>query len=377
MESNHDSLLTFDSDLIIRVDTKGRYTFVNDAYCTKAGKSRTELLGKTFIPQVYPDDVPKVLELMKKLSRPPYRGSCVHRSWTPTGWRHFQWTGVALKDESGKIIELQGIGRDVTEEKLADAGLRQQAAELARRNEELEQFAYAASHDLKEPARMVSTFLQLLTKKHGESLNEEGKQYVQYAIEGSSRMLQLIEDLLAYSHITSAELIRTKVDVSKVIEAARKNLSLCIQESGAEITYDELPDVYGNFGMLVHVFQNLIDNSIKYRRQKMPQISVRCLSSENGAIHFAVSDNGQGFDDRYAERIFRLFQRLHTRTTHTGNGIGLTVVKRIIERHGGRIWAESRENEGATFHFTLPSIPIETFSSDADEIVQKLKEVMN
>ena len=230
--------------------------------------------------------------------------------------------------------------------------MRDRTAELTRANEELKQFAYAASHDLREPLRTISSYTQLLNRRYSDRLDGDGQEFMKYVIESVQRMDLLLNDLLAYSHQVKAQDSFAAVDAEAVLMGVLMNLDTAIKSSAAEITHDPLPEVYSDFGQLTQVFQNLISNSIKYRSEATPRIHVSCAESEDDWT-FSVEDNGIGIDARYHEQIFGIFKRLHGRE-FPGTGIGLALVKRIIERHGGRIWVESEPGKGATFRFTIP-----------------------
>lgn len=261
-------------------------------------------------------------------------------------------------------IRFAGIVRDISDRKQAEEALlaanqnlelriQERTEELVRSNEDLQQFAYAASHDLQEPLRMVSSYVQLLERRYRDRLDEDALQFIQYAVDGSARMKQLIDDLLAYSRIGTQGKPLQPVDVEEVLAQALENLSVAIEECSAEITWDTLPPVLGDHTQLLRLLQNLVGNAIKYRGTRVPAIHVSAV--EDGSMwRFAVRDNGIGFDPKHAGRVFEVFQRLHSRQEYSGTGIGLSVCKKIVERHGGRIWAESTPGEGSSFFFLLP-----------------------
>jgi light-regulated signal transduction histidine kinase (bacteriophytochrome) len=223
--------------------------------------------------------------------------------------------------------------------------------ELARSNAELEQFAYVASHDLQEPLRMVSSYVALLDRQYRGKLDAEADKHIAYAVEGAKRMRRLIKDLLHFSRAGRSREPVAPVDAARAVEAARANLGRLIEETGAVVTVGSLPRVLAWESQLVRVFQNLIENGIKYRREEVPRIEVG--ADRRGADWvFRVSDNGIGIDSKYFEKIFRIFQRLHDRKTYDGSGIGLAVAKRIVEHHGGHMWVESTPGQGSTFYFT-------------------------
>ncbi|HWB12199.1 MAG TPA: ATP-binding protein [Pirellulales bacterium] len=246
---------------------------------------------------------------------------------------------------------------DITQQKNAEAALKRLADELQRSNADLTQFAYVASHDLKEPLRKVSSFCQLLKDRYGEKIDADGQRYIDYAVDGSRRMNSLITALLELAQVNSRAAPAATVDVGVVCRCAIDNLSTAIEDSGAKVVCDqELPVVLGDEAQLTQLFQNLIGNAIKFRGPKTPLIAVEARP-HNGQWQFAVRDNGIGIDPAQHERVFQIFQRLHTREKYPGTGIGLSICQRIVQRHGGRIWIESEPGCGTTFHFTLPSAP--------------------
>jgi signal transduction histidine kinase len=226
-------------------------------------------------------------------------------------------------------------------------------AALSRSNKDLEQFAYVASHDLQEPLRAVSGFCQLLEQRYGERLDEKAREFIHFAVEGAGRMQELISGLLDYSRVGTRELVSEEVDVNEVVKSALANLQIAIQQAGAVINYRQLPTVTADRLQMIRLFQNLIDNAIKYRGTSSPEIHI-AAESNGGEWVFSVRDNGIGFERKYADRIFLIFQRLHVRKQYPGSGIGLSICERIVQRQGGRIWAESAPGQGSTFYFSLP-----------------------
>ena len=232
--------------------------------------------------------------------------------------------------------------------------LNQQASELKRSNGDLEQFAYIASHDLQEPLRMVSGFTGLLQRRYAGKLDADADEFIGFVIGGVNRMQALINDLLSYSRVGREDVAAKPVDMQVVVDQALANLQATIEERSALVSRGPLPTVMTNHGMLVRVFQNLIGNALKFCKADRP--IVRIAAEQHGAEWvFSVADNGVGIDPQYRDRIFLIFQRLHQQSEYPGTGIGLAVVKRIVERNGGRIWLESEPGKGTTFFFTLPA----------------------
>ncbi len=269
---------------------------------------------------------------------------------------------TALLDRERELRTLnEDLERRVQERtrELEAAGREQakQAAKLARSNAELERFAYVASHDLKEPLRMVMSFTRLLSKRYRHQLDSDAQQFIDFAVDGAERMEQLIHDLLSYSRVDIADTQFEAVDCQAALTTALINVKTAIEESGAIVTHDPLPVVTGDRTQLTQLFQNVIGNAVKYHSDKPPTVHIASVS---GATHdnkpellFSVRDNGIGIAPQYADRIFLIFQRLHSADEYPGTGVGLAICKKIVERHGGRMWVESQLGRGATFYFTL------------------------
>ena len=242
---------------------------------------------------------------------------------------------------------------DITERKRAEERLAQQARELARSNAELEQFAYVAAHDMQEPLRMVTSYCRLLAQRYHGKLDADADDFIHFAVDGATRMQSMIQALLDYARVGTrgGEFKLTACDAA--LEEATANLKELIEESGATVTRDPLPTVHGDRAQLVQLFQNLIGNAMKFRGDQPVRVHVGA-HREEGGWKFFVRDNGIGIASRHSEQIFKIFQRLHERGKYPGTGIGLSICKRIVERHRGRIWVESQPGKGATFSFTLP-----------------------
>jgi PAS domain S-box-containing protein len=262
---------------------------------------------------------------------------------------------LVTKDNDGKPVKMTGVCFDITEMKRgAEQALFKTNEELLRSNKELEQFAYVASHDLQEPLRMVSSFTQLLAQRYKDKLDQDANDFIQYAVDGALRMQTLINDLLSYSRINTRGKDCTYFDIHAVLGQVIYNLQMDIKEKHALITNDELPVIKADESQIVQLLQNLIGNAIKFCNGH-PKIHISAKEDKDCFV-FSVQDNGIGIEAEYFDRIFQIFQRLQPREKYAGTGIGLAICKRIIERHGGKIWLESEINKGTTFYFQIPKI---------------------
>jgi PAS domain S-box-containing protein len=332
--------------------------YISPAYDRIWGRSRTDAYEhpESFLDAIHPDDREEALTGLAKLQTgaPFELGFRIVR---PDGAVVSIWDqAFPVRDATGKLECYVGIARDVSERKRLEDTIRSRSEELARSNEELERFAYVASHDLQEPLRMVASFTQLLSRKYSGKLDETADRYINFAVDGAKRMQQLITDLLAFSRINSRDLDLRPTECDRVVRLTLQNLKVAIDESGAAIECDPLPVLLADAGQLGQMFQNLIGNAIKFRGETPPRIHI--AAADRGAEwEFSVRDNGIGIDPKHADRIFQIFQRLHTREQYPGTGIGLAVCKKTVERHGGRLWVESQPGGGSTFLFTMPKAP--------------------
>ena len=256
-----------------------------------------------------------------------------------------------------RTYELSKVNRDMEKEisarKQGEEELKQTMAQLSRSNKDLEEMAYVASHDLQEPLRMVSSYTQLLERRYRGKLDADAIEFIGYAVDGAKRMQTLINDLLSYSRVTSKGKPFERTDCSAIFEQAISNLAAAITDSGAVVTQGTLPTLNADASQLASVFQNLMGNGIKFHGGQAPRIHVSAVQQGDEWI-FSVSDNGIGIEPEFAERIFVIFQRLHNKAEYPGTGIGLAICKKVVERHGGRIWLESQPGKGTTFYFTMP-----------------------
>jgi light-regulated signal transduction histidine kinase (bacteriophytochrome) len=270
----------------------------------------------------------------------------------PRGPRDIRAIAADVEDMRQTIVE------ELESSRSARTLLAEQAVELQRSNAELEQFAYVASHDLQEPLRKVASFCQLLEKRYGDKLDERGTEYIGFAVDGAKRMQVLINDLLTFSRVGRLNATETNVDLGATLDDALGNLATAIDESGAQVDRPQLPAVTGDPTLLTMLWQNLIGNAVKFRREGVPpKIVVECEEGTDdraGSWLFTLSDNGIGIPEEFVDKVFVIFQRLHGRDVYTGTGIGLALCKKIVEHHGGSIWIDTTYTEGTRFRFTLP-----------------------
>ena len=335
------------SDIVTILEADGTIRYESPAIERVLGYTPEELVGTNAFDHVHPDDLEAVmLAFAEALEKGSPTASAEMRFRHKDGsWRYFEAVGSNLLGEPA-IRGLVVNSRDVTERK-------QYEDELQRSNAELEQFAYVASHDLQEPLRMVSSYTQLLARRYREQLDPDAEEFIGYAVDGAERMQRLINDLLSYSRVGTRGREPAPTELSLVMEAAVANLRLAVEESGAQVASDTLPSVMGDRPQLTQLFQNLIGNAIKFRGEEPPEVHVG-TERQDGEWLISVRDNGIGLDPEHADRVFVIFQRLHGRRKYEGTGIGLAICKRIVERHGGKIWVESTPGAGSTFYFTLP-----------------------
>ncbi|MDX1284000.1 MAG: ATP-binding protein, partial [Draconibacterium sp.] len=339
---------------IYRIDKEGRVTFANKTYLKTEKVALKDLLGKTTHERNPKELADKYVADDERVMREKTIIHDVEEHVLPDYSKQFvEVIKFPIFDANGEVDGVQGVYWDVTDKMEADKILQETLAKLEDSNQELEQFAYVASHDLQEPLRKVKNYTELLERRYIEQLDDKAKRYMDIVTSGATRMEILIQDLLSLSRVVTRGKEFTTVDMNKVVASATDILELKIIEEKAEIKVDELPVIKGDEGQLVQLFQNLIGNAVKFRGETDPVVEVKVQSVKDRWM-ISISDNGIGFDEQFAERIFVVFQRLHTRTEYQGTGIGLAVCKKIVERHGGKIWAESKQEEGATFNFTIP-----------------------
>jgi len=349
------ALLDLSHDAIFVVDSADVVSFWNKGAEDLYGFTREQAIGNVayeFIQTKFPESLEQVVK--EAIDKGHWAGELTHT--TSTGKELVVESRWALRQ--GKDGELTGfleVNRDITAKKLAEEALRSNMASLELANAELREFAYVASHDLQEPLRAVSSYVQLLAQRYKGRLDQDADDFIFFAQDGASRMQRLIEDLLAYSRVGTRKEPFEHIDCEAVFKETLLNLQLAIEGSGAMVSHDPLPTVSADRFQMVQLFQNLLSNAIKFHGQSSPIIHVGVEKRKREWL-FSVRDNGLGIEEQYFQRIFQVFQRLHGRDEYSGTGIGLAICKKIVERHGGRIWVESTPGTGATFYVTIPVI---------------------
>ena len=356
-------------DAIITKSLDGRILTWNKGAEGIYGYSKMEVIGKNISLLAPPELKKEIEELIAKIKLKEkvhhYETLRIRKDGTLI---NISLTLSPVFDSSGKLIAISNISRDITEQKLAEKKLNEyknsleekvekRTVELAKSNAELEHFAYITSHDLREPLRMITSFLQLLERRYSDQLDQDAHEFIGYAVDGAKRLDDMTKDLLEYSQITSKDREFSQIDSEQILEETLLNLKIKIEENNAIITNDPLPHVYGNEILLVQLFQNIIGNSLKYRSEKTPQIHISAMEKQDQYL-FSIKDNGIGMDSKHLERIFTIFQRLHNRDEYEGTGIGLAIAEKIVHQHNGEIWVESELEKGTTFYFTLQKMNI-------------------
>ncbi|MBV9267343.1 MAG: PAS domain-containing protein [Acidobacteriaceae bacterium] len=335
-------------DLLWTTDANGVCMYTSGRFSAYTRRTADELRGWGWLDVVHPEDRPGMEAVWMESVRTAAPYEVEYRLQRFDGeYRWFVARGVPIKDDVGQVVQWFGSSTDIDELKRTEAALR-------RSNDELEQFAYAAAHDLQEPMRNVSNSLSMMLRRYEDRFDEDGKEWIALAVEGAQRMQTMVKDLLLYSRAVSDDRMARESDAGAAVQEALRNLNGALAETKAKVETETLPRVAINQTHLVSLFQNLIGNSLKYRLPDNPpevRVCARPLAAE---WEFVVKDNGIGFDPAYTDRIFKVFKRLHTRDQYPGNGIGLAICARIVSHYGGRIWAEGRPGKGAAFHFTVP-----------------------
>lgn len=338
--------------IIAITDKRGKIQYVNDKFCQVSKYSTTELLGQDhrIINSGYhsKEFISSLWTTIRKGE--VWKGEIKNRAKDGT----YYWvdtTIVPFLDTSGTPQQFVAIRTEVTDYKHLEQKMEEQVAELARSNDELEQFAYVVTHDLQEPLRAINSFVQLLKKYCNERLDERAQDLISHAVAGTNRMQMLIDDLLTYAQVNATQ-DQVEIDCESLLCNVLTDLSVIISECNAKITHDKLPVIKGIRFHFIQLFTNLINNALKFRGDRQPHIHVGVEENQQEWI-FSVTDNGIGIERQYLERIFRVFQRLHSRREYAGTGIGLAICKKVVEHQGGKIWVKSEPNFGSTFYFTI------------------------
>jgi PAS domain S-box-containing protein len=346
--------------IYVRVNMSNEITFVNNAYCNTFGVFKKDILGKVHVPEVHPNDIKETKRQIKDLfSAPGYSSRMTQRTMTPLGWRWIYWEDSMILNENGRPVEVQAVGRDITEDKQRESFLTETLKNLEASNRDLENFAYVASHDLQEPLRKITSFIDLANEDMEKErvLTKQGEFYLSRVTSSAVRMKNLIEDLLDYSRISSRGEQFTLLDIEEIIEKIiDDDLDDKVKKSGAKIKIGTLPKVLGDRKQVKQMFINFISNAIKFRKKNNELlIGIRCKKAEeeNRRI-LLVEDNGIGFDEKHKDLIWQTFQKLHSKDEYPGSGIGLAICKRIAERHGWTVSSSSVSGGGSTFYIGIP-----------------------
>jgi PAS domain S-box-containing protein len=336
------------SDGFISMNNKLVVIYFNKTAEEMLGRKREEVLGKNLF-EAFPEAQGSIFE--KKYTeaiRTKKRLSFETYFEVPP---YANWYDVRIYPSKNGISVYFLV---ITEQKQIEKKLLTLNKELQRSNAELEQFASIISHDLREPLRTISSFAQLLARRYEDKLDEKGRTFIQYILDGADHMQKLLLDLLGYSRVGGGKIVTRPSDLEKVLKDVKRNLEKIIKENRAEIISSDLPEVYGDEVQLFTLLQNLISNALKYRSEESPRILISARKDSEKEFIVCLRDNGIGFHPKHSQQIFQVFHRLHLRSEYEGTGIGLAICKKIVERHGGHIWAESEPGSGATFCFTLP-----------------------
>lgn len=350
------SLIENSSDLLVQLNPEGEILYASPSAEKLLGYKPDLLIGKNVFSYVHPEFLDEIKSLFSStFSKPgePVSGSCLVKHQNGS-WRWFEGTAQNLLNDPN-IRAIIANYRDVTDRKQGEEREKKYTQELKRSNEELENFAFIASHDLQEPLRIIASYAQLFVNRYNESLDENSKKYLNYISNNIKRMQDMINGLLSYSRAGDKNLEIKSIDSNVVCTMAIENLRFIIKQKTVRIIKKELPTVWAHEMELLQLFQNLINNAVKYCDKENPVVTISA-KDKNGTWEFCVEDNGIGIDPEYTTQIFEIFKRLHTKAEYPGTGIGLAVCKKIIEKNAGRIWVESTPGQGSRFYFTLPKI---------------------
>jgi PAS domain S-box-containing protein len=372
MRRRAEQFFNLSPDLLCTISPAFRIQDLNPAWELALGYSGEELKGRLLSNYIHPDDwatTQSGLRQIVKEGSGHFENRCRHRNG------HYRWLAWVVVHSSQDQI-LYAVARDITERRVVEERIQRQTEELERSNRELQEFAYVASHDLQEPLQMVSNHVQLISRRYRDKLDQDANEFIDFALEGTDRLKSLISDLFAYSKIGTSGRGFAPVEMATAFVRVMETYQPIIDDCKGSITHDDLPVILGDDEQMVQLLQNLIDNSIKFRSKEPPLIHVGARQLSERWLFF-VRDNGIGIHPQYTERVFVIFQRLHSRDDYPGNGIGLAISRKIIERHGGHIWVDSEPGKGATFYFTLTPVELwQTPTLQADIEAQRQKDTI-
>jgi len=357
MEGRYRGLLEAAPDAMVVVNQSGEIVLLNVQAEKQFGYHRDELLGqrvKNIVPEGFAERLIADALRSEEDALAQQIGTGIELTGRRKNGSEFPIEIMLSPLESAEGVLVTAAIRDISVRKKSEEHLVKTVGELKRSNDELQQFAYVASHDLQEPLRMVASYTQLLAKRYRGRLDSDADEFIAYAVDGSTRMQGLVQDLLAYSRAGTNGKALHEISSENALKEALTNLRATMEENGAIVTHDSLPTITTDDRQLAQVFQNLVGNAIKYRSAEIPHVHISAKKNGSNEWVFSVRDNGLGIDPQYFERIFILFQRLHGPREFKGTGIGLAICKKMLERLGGRIWVESQPEKGSTFYFALP-----------------------
>ena len=372
-EQKYRLLVENQTDMVIRTDAEGCFLFASPSYCRTFGKSEQELLGHSFMPMVHPDDLATTLDRMQLLKEPPYTCFVEQRARTVKGWRWLAWADKAILDASGNIEAVVAVGRDITDRKNAEDEKELLLRVLEVKNKELESIVYAASHDLRSPLVNIRGFggeLKMACKSLEEAVATEGNADLKakfapiqsdiseslYFIDASAAKMQaLIDGLLEISRIGTTSMMVQPLEMNRILKHIVSSMNYQIQQAGATITVEPLPSCRADARLINQVFSNLLDNALKYRDTARPAVITVTGLQDGEECVYRVTDNGIGIAPEHHKKIFEVFYRLNPGAKSSGEGLGLSIVLRILDRLGGSVQLESQPGKGSTFIITLPA----------------------
>ena len=349
--AHEERLVSLSPDLLGAAGFDGYVKFVNPAWERQLGYTVEELTQTPYLEFIHPDDHEGTMAEIERLATGAPTIEYVCRLRRRDGeYRDYVWSGQASLEDGCFYI----VGKDITERRRLEEELERRAHRLERANAELQDFVYVASHDLSEPLRMVSAYLELLRRRYDDALDDDARQFIGYAVDGAIRMQNLIDDLLLYSRVGSEEPACHSVDMTEVVAGVLRTLGGAIEEARADVVVGPLAPVRGDQTQIAQLVQNVVLNAVKFHRPDVaPVVHVGAVRDDEG-WHLTVADNGIGIAPDQRERVFKMFVRLHGRDEYRGTGVGLAICRRIVDRHGGRIWIEAAPSGGCEMHVAIP-----------------------